>query len=325
MAIITYKQALNQALKEEMKRDKNVFVIGEDVAKYQGAYRVTEGLLYEFGADRVKDTPISEEVVVGVGVGSAMLGLRPVVEIMTVNFSLLAIDQIVNHATKLRYMSNGQITVPMVIRMPEGAGMQLGAQHSQSFESWFGYIPGLKVVSVSNPYDAKGLLKSAIRDDNPVIFLEHELLYSTKGEVPENDYTIPIGKADIKRQGKDITLISYSKMVSDCLGAASQLEKDGINSEVIDLRSLRPLDVDMIIESVKKTHHAVVVEEDWPLYGIGAQIAATIQEHAFDHLDAPVTRVTQADVPMPYSAELELSALPNKAQIIERVKAVMNR
>ncbi len=324
MAIITYKQALNQALKEEMRRDKNVFVIGEDVAKYQGAYRVTEGLLYEFGADRVKDTPIAEEVVVGVGVGSAMLGLRPVVELMTVNFSLLAIDQIVNHAAKLRYMSNGQIKVPMVIRMPGGAGMQLGAQHSQSFESWFAYIPGLKVVSVGNPYDAKGLLKSAIRDDNPVIFMEHELLYATKGEVPETDYTIPIGKADIKHQGKDITLISYSKMVTDCLSAAAQLEKDGISPEIIDLRSLRPLDVDAIIESVKKTHHAVVVEEDWPWYGIGAQIAATIQEHAFDHLDAPVMRVTQADVPMPYSGELELSALPNKAQIIETVKTVMN-
>lgn len=323
MPTLMYRQALNQALREEMRRDENVFVIGEDVAQYEGAYRVTEGLWKEFGDRRVRDTPISEEVIVGVGVGAAMLGLRPVVELMTINFSLLAIDQIVNHAAKIRYMSGGQFTIPMVMRMPEGSGMQLGAQHSQHFESWFAHVPGLKVVGPATPYDAKGLLKSAIRDDNPVVFIENQLLYTSKGEVPEEEYLIPIGQADIKREGSDITIIAYLRMVSLALKAAEILAEEGISVEVLDLRTLRPMDVLAIVNSVKKTHRAIVVEEDWPFFGIGAQVVDFIQLYAFDYLDAPVLRVTSEDVPMPYSRELELSALPNEHKIVSAVKRLL--
>jgi pyruvate dehydrogenase E1 component beta subunit len=305
-----------------MRRDENVFVIGEEVAEYQGAYRVTEDLLGEFGERRVRDTPISEEVIAGIGTGAAIVGLRPVVEMMTVNFALLAMDQIVNHAAKLRYMSAGQIKVPLVIRAPEGAGMQLGAQHSQNLEAWFTHVPGLKVVTASTPHDAKGLLKSAIRDDSPVIFLEHELLYTMRGEVPEEEYTLPIGKAQIKREGTDVTIISYLRMVHVTLKAADVLAQDGISAEVIDLRTLRPMDIDTVVESVKKTKRAVIVEEDWPQCGIGAQVVDKLQFHAFDYLDAPIMRVTLADTPMPYSRELEQSALPNADKVVATVKSL---
>ena len=330
-----YRQALNQALREEMQRDESVFVIGEDIAQYEGAYRVTEGLWKDFGDKRVRDTPIAEEVIVGVGVGAAMAGLRPVVELMTINFSLLAIDQIVNHAAKIHYMSGGQFAIPLVMRMPEGAGMQLGAQHSQHLETWFAHVPGLKVVGPATPYDAKGLLKSAIRDDNPVVFIENQLLYTTKGEVPEEDYTVPIGKAEIKRvlrpfdklraqdDAADVTLIAYLRMVGVALKAAETLAAEGVSAEVIDLRTLRPMDVKAIVESVKKTRRAVVVEEDWPYFGIGAQVVDFIQRHAFDYLDAPVLRVASEDTPMPYSRELELSALPDEHKVTAAVRHVI--
>lgn len=323
MSQMTYRQALNQALREEMLRDESVFVIGEEVAEYEGAYRVTEKLLHEFGSKRVTDTPISEEAIVGLGIGAAMLGLRPVVELMTINFALLAMDQIVNHAAKINYMSNGQFPVPMVLRMPEGSGMQLGAQHSQHLQAWFAHVPGLKVVAPSTPHDAKGLLKSAIRDDNPVAFIENQLLYSTRGEVPDDDYTIPIGEAAVCREGTDITLYSYLRTVGMCLKAADALEREGISAEVIDLRSLRPLDVDALIASLRKTHHAIVVEEDWPLFGIGAQVVDYLQRFAFDYLDSPILRVTQEDVPMPYSRELEQSALPNEEKIITAARRIL--
>lgn len=323
MPIIQYRHALNQAMREEMRRDENVFLIGEDVAKYQGAYRVTEGLLEEFGDRRVRDTPIAEEVIVGVGVGAAMVGLRPIVEMMTVNFALLAIDQIVNHAAKLRFMSGGQIRVPLTIRAPEGAGMQLGAQHSQNFEAWFTHIPGLKVIAASTPYNAKGLLKSAIRDDNPVIFLEHELLYTLKSEVPEEEYLIPIGQAETARTGTDITIISYLRMRHVALKAADMLAEQGINAEVIDVQTLRPMDTESIVNSVKKTNRAVIVEEDWPQCGIGAQIVDQIQHFAFDYLDAPVYRVTLADAPMPYSRDLEQSALPDANKVADTIKQAL--
>jgi len=324
MAKIMYRQALNQALREEMLRDENVFIIGEEVAQYQGAYRVTENLWKEFGDRRVRDTPIAELAIVGVGVGSAMVGLRPVVELMTINFSLLAIDQIVNHAAKILFMSGGQFPIPMVIRCPEGSGMQLGAQHSQHLESWFAHVPGLKVVGPSNPYDAKGLLKSAIRDNNPVIFIENQLLYSTRGEVPDEEYTVPIGVADVKREGSDVTIYSYLRTVGMSLKAAESLAADGINAEVVDLRSLRPLDEITILESFKKTHKAVIAEEDWPQFGIGAQIVDIIQREAFDFMDAPIIRVASEDNPMPYSKELELAALPSEAKIIDAVRRAIS-
>ncbi len=323
MQTLMYRQALNQALREEMLRDERVFIVGEEVGEYEGAYRVTEGLWKEFGEKRVRDTPIAEEVIVGLGVGAAMVGLRPVVELMTINFSLLAIDQIVNHAAKIRYMSGGQFAIPMVLRMPEGSGMQLGAQHSQHLEAWFAHVPGLKVVGPSTPYDAKGLLKSAIRDENPVVFIENQLLYSTKGEVPEEEYLVPIGKADVKRSGTDVTLVGYLRTVPMCLNAARALEDDGISAEVVDLRTLRPMDVQTVVDSVKKTHRAVVVEEDWPYFGAGAQVVDFLQLSAFDYLDAPVLRVTSADVPMPYAKELELAALPDEQKIIAAVRRVL--
>lgn len=323
MPVIYYRQALNKALREEMRRDPDVFVIGEDVALYQGAYRVTEGLLDEFGPERVRDTPIAEEVIVGIGVGAAMVGLRPVIELMTINFSLLAIDQIVNHAAKMLYMSGGQYNVPMVIRCPEGAGMQLGAQHSQMLQSWYAHVPGLKVVAPSTPYDAKGLLKSSIRDGNPVIFIENQLLYTSKGEVPDDDYTLSIGEASIMRDGADVTIIAYLRMVGVSLKAADKLAEEGISAEVVDLRTLRPIDIPTILNSVRKTHRAVVVEEGWPQFGIGAQVVDDIQRNVFDYLDAPVLRVTSSDTPMPYSRDLELSALPDESKVVEAVKRVI--
>jgi len=317
MPVITYREALNQALREEMRSDPDVFLIGEEVAEYQGAYKVSEGLLAEFGPRRVIDTPISEEAIAGAGVGAAMAGLKPVVEMMTVNFSLLALDQIVNHAAKYLYMSGGQYNCPMVMRAPTGVGLQLGAQHSQNFEAWFVHVPGLKVVLPATPRDAKGLLKSAIRDPDPVIFLEHELIYLTKGEVPEEEYTVPIGVADVKREGSDVSIITYSRMTLFALKAAERLEKEGIFAEVIDLRTLRPLDIDPVIESVKKTGRVVVCEEDWPMCGMGAELAAQIQYLAFDYLDAPVERISGVDVPMPYAKNLEKLAVPGEEDIYQ--------
>jgi pyruvate dehydrogenase E1 component beta subunit len=323
MPTLTYRDALNQALREEMHRDESVFLMGEEVGVYQGAYKVSRGLLEEFGARRVVDTPITELGFAGVGVGAAMVGLRPVIEMMTFNFALLAVDQIVNSAAKMRYMSNGQVGVPLVVRGPGGAALQLGAQHSQAFESWYAHIPGLKVVMPATPADAKGLLKSAIRDDNPVIFIEGEMLYNTKGEVPEGEYTIPLGLADIKRPGTDVTLVCHSKTVSVALKAADQLAADGINAEVVDLRTIRPLDTATILASVARTHRCVVVEEGWGFAGVGAQVVDTIQREIFDELDAPVLRVTGAEVPMPYNKQLEKLAKADPAKVIAAVKQVL--
>lgn len=322
---ITYRDALNQAMREEMRRDPNVFVIGEEVGAYGGAYKVTQGLYEEFGTERVIDTPISEEAIAGCGIGSAMVGLRPVVEMMTVNFALLAMDQIVNHAAKLHYMSGGQVQVPMVIRAAEAAGLQLGAQHSQNLEAWFSHIPGLKVIAPATPADAKGLLKSAIRDNNPVIFLEHEAIYGSKGEVQEEEYLTPIGVADVKRTGTDVTIITYSRMLLNSMKAADQLAAEGINVEIVDIRTVRPMDTETIINSVKKTHKAIVVEEDWPSMGVGAEVAARIVAGAFDYLDAPVIRITLADVPMPYSKALEQAAIPQPENIINAVRQIMGK
>ena len=323
MPTITYRDALNQALREEMHRDSSVFLMGEEVGVYQGAYKVSRGLLEEFGAHRVVDTPIAELGFAGVGLGAAMVGMRPVIEFMTWNFALLAIDQIVNSAAKMRYMSGGQITVPVVFRGPGGAALQLGAQHSQAFDAWFAHIPGLKVVAAATPYDAKGLLKTAIRDDNPVVFLEGEMLYNTKGEVPEDEYTVPLGRADVKREGTDVTLVCHSKTVAVAVKAAEQLERHlDLDAEILDLRTLRPLDVESLVASVKKTNRCVVVEEGWPFCGIGAQVVDDLQREAFDYLDAPVLRVTQADVPMPYNRHLERAAKPSPEQVIAAVRRV---
>jgi pyruvate dehydrogenase E1 component beta subunit len=323
MAIITYREALNQALREEMARDDRVFLMGEEVAVYNGAYKVSKGLLEEFGEMRVVDTPITELGFAGVGVGAAMVGLRPIVEFMTWNFALLALDQVVNAAAKMLYMSGGQYPMPIVFRGPNGAALQLSAQHSQAWESWLAHIPGLKVVTPGTPYDAKGLLKAAIRDDNPVIVLEGEMLYNTKGEVPEHDYIVPIGKADLKREGKDCSIITNGKMVLVAMNAADQLAKEGITVDVVDLRTVRPMDIDAITTSVRKTNRAVVLEEGWEVAGIGAQVVDYIQRDCFDDLDAPVVRVHQADVPMPYAKALEKSAKPDLAKTIAAVKKVM--
>ena len=323
MAIITYREALNQALREEMSRDDRVFLMGEEVAVYNGAYKVSKGLLEEFGEMRVVDTPITELGFAGVGVGAAMVGLRPIVEFMTWNFALLAIDQVVNAAAKMLYMSGGQYPMPMVFRGPNGAALQLSAQHSQAFESWLAHIPGLKVVTPGTPYDAKGLLKAAIRDDNPVIVLEGEMLYNTKGEVPEDDYIVPIGKADLKREGSDCSIITNGKMVLVAMNAADQLAKEGIHVDVVDLRTVRPMDVEAIAASVRKTNRAVVLEEGWEIAGIGAQVVDYVQRECFDDLDAPVVRVHQADVPMPYAKMIEKAAKPDVAKTIAAVKKVM--
>jgi pyruvate dehydrogenase E1 component beta subunit len=325
MAVVTYRDALNQALREEMARDDSVFLMGEEVGVYQGAYKVSRGLLDEFGPMRVVDTPITELGFAGVGVGAAMVGLRPVIEFMTWNFALLAVDQLVNSAAKMRYMSNGQVGVPAVFRGPGGAALQLAAQHSQAFESWYAHIPGLKVVMPATPADAKGLLKSAIRDDDPVVFIEGEMLYNTKGEVPDGEHVVPIGRADIKRAGGDVTIVCHSKTVSVSLKAADQLAGEGINAEVLDLRTIRPLDAESILESVSRTHRCVVVEEGWQFAGVGAQVVDTIQREAFDELDAPVLRVTGADVPMPYNKQLEKAAKADPGKVVQAVNQVLYR
>jgi pyruvate dehydrogenase E1 component beta subunit len=325
MALLTMREALNQAMREEMKRDPSVFLLGEEVGHYQGPYKVTQGLLQEFGEWRVRDTPIAEEAIAGVAVGAAFIGLRPIAEMMTFNFSILALDQIVNHAAKYRYMSGGQIRCPMVMRGPSGAAAQVAAQHSQAFESWYAHIPGLVVVMPSTPRDAKGLLKSAIRDDNPVIFMENEVLYNFKGEVPEEEFHIPLGLGEVKRVGSDVTLVAWSRSCVTSLAAADLLAKEGVNAEVVDPRTLRPLDEDLIFESVRKTHRCVVVEEGWRYAGFGAEIADRVQRECFDELDAPVLRVTAADVPMPYAKTLEKAYLPQPDKVVEAVHKVMYR
>ncbi len=317
MAQITYREALNQALREELERDERVFIMGEEVGYFGGAFKVTDGLLAVFGEKRVRDTPISELTIVGAGIGAAMGGLKPIVELMTINFGLLAMDQIVNNAAKIHYMFGGHAKVPVLIRAPQGGGHQLGAQHSQSLEAYFLHCPGLRVVLPATPADAKGLLKSCVRQDDPVIFLEHESLYGVKGEVPEGEYLVPLGKANVMRTGKDVTLVSYSKCVYDSMAAADALENEGIDAEVIDLRSLNPLDIGTVLDSVKKTAKAIIIYEGWRTGGAGAEIAAQIQEAAFDHLDAPVERVATFDTPMPYNARLERAALPSPAQIVK--------
>ncbi|HYV25367.1 MAG TPA: pyruvate dehydrogenase complex E1 component subunit beta [Pyrinomonadaceae bacterium] len=320
---MTMRDALNLALKEELARDKSVFLMGEEVAEYQGAYKVTRGLLEQFGPKRVIDTPITELGFAGLGVGAAMAGLRPIIEFMTFNFSILATDQIINSAAKMLYMSGGQFKIPIVFRGPNGSAYQVSSQHSQALESWYAYFPGLKVVMPSTPADAKGLLKSAIRDDDPVIFMEQERMYGMKGEVPEDeDFTIPLGVADIKREGTDVTIVARSLTVPTALKAAEELEKQGVSCEVIDPRTIRPLDINTIIASVKKTNRIVIAEESHPFCGVAAEISAQISEQAFDFLDAPVKRVSGVDVPMPYAKNLEDLAIPNVERIVAAVKEV---
>ena len=323
--MLTMREALNQALREEMARDPDVFLQGEEVGAYQGAYKITQGLLAEFGEWRVRDTPIAEEVIAGIAVGAAFTGLRPVAEMMTFNFSLLALDQIVNHAAKYRYMSGGQVRCPMVMRGPSGAATQVSAQHSQAFESYYAHIPGLVVAIPSTPKDAKGLLKSAIRDDYPVIFMENEVLYNLKGEVPDEEFHIPLGLSEVKRPGKDLTIVAWSRSCITSLQAAELLAKEGIEAEVVDPRTLRPLDDEPIFESVRKTNRCVVVEEGWRLAGFGAEIADRVQRECFDDLDAPVIRVTSEDVPMPYAKTLEKAYLPQPEKVIDAVKRVLYR
>jgi len=323
MAVLTMRDALNQALREELARDPNVFLMGEEVGEYQGAYKVTRGLLDEFGPKRVIDTPITELGFAGLGVGAAMAGLRPIVEFMTFNFSILATDQIINSAAKMLYMSAGQFKIPIVFRGPGGSAYQVSSQHSQAIESWYAYFPGLKVVMPSTPADAKGLLKTAIRDDDPVVFIEQERMYGMKGEVPEDDnFAIPLGVAEVKRAGTDATIVARSLMVPVALKAAEELAKDGISCEVIDPRTIRPLDIKTIVESVKKTNRAVIAEESHPFASVGAEISAEINERAFDYLDAPVKRVSGVDVPMPYAKNLEQMAIPDVAEVIAAVRAV---
>ncbi|WP_308466371.1 alpha-ketoacid dehydrogenase subunit beta [Rathayibacter soli] len=325
MSIKTYRQALHDTLRSEMLRDQDVFLIGEEIGIFEGSYKITAGLLAEFGEKRVRDTPIAEEGFTGAAIGAAMLGLRPVVEIMTINFSLIAIDQIVNHAAKIYGMFGGQAKVPMVIRTPGGGGQQLGATHSQNIELYYAFVPGMKVVAPSTPADAKALMLASIRDDDPVLFLENLALYNTKGEVPDEDIPAQIGKAAVTRTGKDLTLIGYSRMAHVAEQVAQQLaESDGLDIEVVDLRSLRPLDRETIVESVKKTHSAVILEDDWLTYGIGAEVAATISDGAFDYLDAPVRRVAMAEVPMPYSKPLETAALPSADDVIGAIRQTLD-
>jgi pyruvate dehydrogenase E1 component beta subunit len=325
MRTITYRDALREAIREEMLRDERVFILGEDIAGYGGTYAVTKGLFEEFGEKRVRDTPLAEEVIAGTGIGAALNGLRPIVEIMTINFSLLAYDQIVNNAAKMRYMFGGQPSVPIVIRTPGGGGAQRGSQHSQVLEGLYAHIPGLKVVMPATPYDAKGMLKSAVRDPDPVIFIEHELLYNVKGEVPDEgvEYLVPLDRGEIKRAGRDVTIVTFSRMLHVVLQAAEALAKEGIEAEVIDLRSIRPIDIDLLVDSVKKTNRVVIAEEGWKYYGTGQGLAAMIYEHAFDYMDAPIQHVTGADVPMPYSKPLERAALPDINDIIQATKAIV--
>ncbi len=323
MAILTYREALNRAMTEEMEKDPRIFLMGEEVGHYQGAYKVSQGMIQKFGEDRVIDTPISENGFAGIGVGSAMVGLRPIIEFMTWNFSLVAIDQIINSAAKMNYMSGGQFPIPIVFRGAGGAGGRLGAQHSQCFESWYAHCPGLKVVAPATPKDACGLLKSSILDPNPTIFIESEVLYGAKGEVPDQEYSIPLGKAEVKRKGTDITIVTWSRALVFSEEAAQILEKEGVSVEILDLRTLRPLDEAAIYESVKKTNRAIVIEEGWPVAGFGAQIAYLIQKNAFDYLDHPVERITQRDVPMSYAANLERESLPNAERVAEAIRAML--
>jgi pyruvate dehydrogenase E1 component beta subunit len=325
MRTITYRDALREAIREEMQRDERIFILGEDIAGYGGTYAVSKGLFEEFGEKRVRDTPLAEEVITGAAIGAALGGLRPILELMTINFSLLASDLLVNSAAKFHYMFGGQPEIPLVVRMPGGGGAQRGAQHSQMLESWYAHIPGLKVVTPATPYDAKGMLKSAVRDPDPVLFIEHELLYNVKGEVPDEgvDYTVPLNQGEIKREGQHVTIITFSRMLHVTLQAAEELAKEGIQAEVIDLRCIRPIDIDLILDSVKQTNRVVIAEEGWKYYGTGQGLAALIYEFAFDYMDAPIQHVNGADVPMPYSKVLEHAALPNKGNIVNAVKAIV--
>jgi pyruvate dehydrogenase E1 component beta subunit len=325
MAVIAYREALNQAMSEEMERDDRVFLMGEEVAEYDGAYKVSQGMLARFGPRRIVDTPISETGFAGLGIGAAMVGLRPIIEFMTYSFSLVAIDQIVNNAANMRYMSGGQFAVPMVFRGSSGIAGGLGATHSHRLEAWYSQIPGLTVLMPATPADAKGLLKSAIRSDDPVVFIENEVLYGDKGEVPDGEHLVPIGKADIKRPGSDVTLITYSRSLRPTLAAAQKLEEEGIDAEVIDLRSIRPLDLETLLTSVVKTHRAVIVEENWPYCGVGAGISDRITQRVFDELDAPIRRVATKDSPIPYSRALEASMLPSVDRIVAQVHDVLYR
>ena len=323
MPVISYREALAQAMREEMERDAYVFVMGEEVGHYQGAYKVTQGLLQRFSERRVVDAPIAEMGFAGIGVGAAMVGLRPIIEFMTFNFSLVAIDQIVSNAAKIYQMSAGQFHVPIVFRGPGGPAVQVASQHSQSLESFYAHVPGLKVVMPCNAYDAKGLLKTSIRDDNPVIFIEGETLYNTTGEVPDEEYLIPIGQGDIKREGQHVTLVAWSKMVWTCMDAAAALAEQGIEAEIVDPRTLRPLDTDIIFESVKKTGRCIIVEQGWPVAGFGAEIAYQVQRHCLDFLDAPVDRVTSDDVPMPYAKNLEDEVQPQISDVVAAVRRAL--
>ncbi|MBL7913133.1 MAG: pyruvate dehydrogenase complex E1 component subunit beta [Bacteroidia bacterium] len=323
MRVIEFREALREAMSEEMRRDEKIFLMGEEVAEYNGAYKVSKGMLAEFGEKRVIDTPIAELGFAGIAVGAASNGLRPIVEFMTFNFSLVAIDQIINSAAKMYSMSGGQYNVPIVFRGPTASAGMLSSQHSQAFENWFANCPGLKVVVPSNPYDAKGLLKSAIRDNDPVIFMESEQMYGDKAEVPEEEYTIPIGLADIKRQGTDVTIVSFGKIIKVAYAAAKELEAEGISVEIVDLRTVRPIDYETVITSVKKTNRLVIVEEAWPLASISSEIAFKVQKDAFDHLDAPILRITTADTPLPYAPTLIEASLPSVAKVIKAVKEVM--
>ncbi len=326
MTEVTYRQALHDTLREELLRDENVFLLGEEIGIFEGSYKITAGLLKEFGPKRVVDTPICENGFVGMATGAAMLGLRPIVEIMTINFIVLAMDEIVNHAAKIYYMFGGQCPIPLVIRTPGGGGQQLAATHSQNLEVWFAHVPGLKVVAPSTPADAKGMLRTAVRDNNPVIFLENLALYNTKGEVPDGDYTVPFGQAKVTKEGADLTVISYSRMSAMALDVARRLEQENkLSVEVVDLRSLRPLDYETIVNSVKKTNRAIVFEEDWRSFGVGAEIAATLQEEAFDFLDAPIKRVASVEVPLPYSKPLERAALTGAKQLMEAIDELKPR
>jgi len=325
MREIQFREALREAMNEEMRRDKSVYLMGEEVAEYNGAYKVSQGMLDEFGPERVIDTPIAELGFAGIGVGSAMNGLKPIIEFMTFNFSLVAIDQVINSAAKMMSMSGGQFKVPIVFRGPTGNAGMLSSQHSQNFENWFANCPGLKVVVPSNPYDAKGLLKASIRDEDPVIFMESELMYADKGEVPEGEYIIPIGVAQVTKEGNDVTIVSFGKMMKIAMESAQELEKDGISAEVIDLRSVRPIDYASVVNSVKKTNRLVIVEEAWPLSSLATEITYHVQKHAFDYLDAPVQRINSMDVPLPYAPTLIEAILPNVKRTVEAVKAVMYR
>lgn len=325
MRTLQFREAICEAMSEEMRRDPSIYLMGEEVAEYNGAYKASKGMLDEFGADRVIDTPISELGFAGIGVGSAMNGNRPIIEFMTFNFSLVGIDQIINNAAKMRQMSGGQFNIPIVFRGPTASAGQLAATHSQAFESWFANCPGLKVVVPSNPYDAKGLLKSAIRDDDPVIFMESEQMYGDKGDVPEEEYTLPLGIAEIKRQGTDVTVVSFGKIIKEAYKAADELQKEGISCEIIDLRTVRPLDADTIIASVKKTNRLVILEEAWPFGNVSTEIAYRVQSQAFDYLDAPIQKINTADTPAPYSPTLLEEWLPNYTDLVKAVKKLLYR